>query len=161
MNQTNEQHNFFMKEAIRLSRENVRSGKGGPFAAVIVKDGVIIAAGTNLVTSTNDPTAHAEVTAIRNACAVLGNFQLTGCDVYTSCEPCPMCLGALYWARPKRIFFAGTRQDAADAGFDDEFLYNEIPKDIADRKIPFVPLLRAEAAAAFEEWKKKEDRVRY
>ena len=118
--------NAFMKEAIRLATENVRAGRGGPFAAVVVKDGHIIASGTNSVTSTNDPTAHAEVTAIREACRALGTFQLSGCEIYTSCEPCPMCLGAIYWARPDRVFYAATASDAAAAGFDDSFIYEEL-----------------------------------
>lgn len=151
----------FMREAIRLSRENVRDGKGGPFGCVVVKEGAVIARGTNLVTSTNDPTAHAEVTAVREACRTLGTFQLTGCDVYTSCEPCPMCLGALYWARPDRIFFANGRQDAAAAGFDDLFIYDELPKAPAARRIPTVQMLREEALEVFREWERKQDKVRY
>lgn len=151
----------FMREAIRLSRENVRDGKGGPFGCVVVKEGAVIARGTNLVTSTNDPTAHAEVTAVREACRTLGTFQLTGCDVYTSCEPCPMCLGALYWARPDRIFFANGRQDAAAAGFDDLFIYEELPKEPAARRIPTVQMLREEALEVFREWDRKQDKVRY
>lgn len=151
----------FMREAIRLSRENVRDGKGGPFGCVVVKEGAVIARGTNLVTSTNDPTAHAEVTAVREACRTLGTFQLTGCDVYTSCEPCPMCLGALYWARPDRIFFANGRQDAAAAGFDDLFIYEELPKGPAARRIPTVQMLREEALEVFREWDRKQDKVWY
>ena len=116
----------FMQEAIQLSIENVKSGKGGPFGAVIVKDGKIIARGANGVTSTNDPTAHAEVVAIRNACKELGTFQLDGCEIYTSCEPCPMCLGAIYWARPDRMYFANTKKNAADINFDDQFIYEEL-----------------------------------
>lgn len=118
--------NSFMEQAIQLAVENVRSGRGGPFAAVVVKNGQVIATGSNRVTSTNDPTAHAEVTAIREACRALNTFQLTGCDLYTSCEPCPMCLGAIYWARPDRVYFAATASDAADAGFDDSFIYEEL-----------------------------------
>ena len=129
--------NEFMQEAIRLSIENVTSGKGGPFGAVIVKDGKIIARGANQVTSSNDPTAHAEVVAIRNACKELGSFQLDGCEIYTSCEPCPMCLGAIYWARPNAVFFAADKSDAAAGGFDDDFIYQEINKDLMQRKIPF------------------------
>lgn len=151
----------FMWEAIRLSIQNIREGNGGPFACVIVKDGKIIARGTNSVTSTNDPTAHAEVVAIRNACKELKTFQLSGCEIYTSCEPCPMCLGAIYWARPDAIYYANGRKDAAKIGFDDEFLYEELPKKIADRKIPTKQLMREEALAAFHEWDQKQDKIKY
>jgi tRNA(Arg) A34 adenosine deaminase TadA len=151
----------FMWEAIRLSVQNIRDGKGGPFACVIVKDGKIIARGTNLVTSTNDPTAHAEVVAIRNACKELKTFQLSGCEIYTSCEPCPMCLGAIYWARPDRIYYGNGRSDAAKIGFDDEFLYEEISVKLSQRKIPAVQLMREEALAAFHEWEQKQDKVQY
>ena len=120
----------FMREAVRLAIDNIGTGKGGPFAALVVKDGEIIARGLNNVTSSNDPTAHAEVTAIRAACQELGTFQLTGCDLYTTCEPCPMCLGAIYWARPARVYFASTRDDAADAGFDDSLIYSEIQQPL-------------------------------
>ena len=151
----------FMWEAIRLSQQNIRDGKGGPFACVIVKEGKIVARGTNLVTSTNDPTAHAEVVAIRKACKVLGTFQLNGCEVYTTCEPCPMCLGAIYWARPDRIYFANSREDAAKIGFDDMFLYEELPRKISERKIPTQQLMREEALAAFREWEQKQDKTHY
>jgi tRNA(Arg) A34 adenosine deaminase TadA len=151
----------FMQEAIRLSLENVGSGKGGPFAALVVKEGKIIATGTNLVTSSLDPTAHAEVTAIRNACKVLNSFQLTGCDFYTTCEPCPMCLGAIYWARPDRVFYGNTREDAAAIGFDDDFIYREIPLNPAERTYPLQPLLRTEALKAFKAWEDKEDKIEY
>lgn len=151
----------FMWEAIRLSIQNIREGIGGPFACVIVKDGKIVARGTNSVTSTNDPTAHAEIVAIRNACKELKTFQLTGCEIYTSCEPCPMCLGAIYWARPDKIYFANGRADAAKIGFDDEFLYEELPKKIAQRKIPTAQLMREEALAAFHEWEQKQDKIKY
>ncbi len=151
----------FMWEAIRLSQKNIREGKGGPFACVIVKEGKIVARGTNLVTSTNDPTAHAEVVAIREACKELGTFQLSGCEVYTTCEPCPMCLGAIYWARPDRIYFANSREDAAKVGFDDLFLYEEIPRKISERKIPTQQLMREEALAAFHEWEQKQDKTHY
>lgn len=150
-----------MWEAIRLSQKNIRDGKGGPFACVIVKEGKIVARGTNLVTSTNDPTAHAEVVAIREACKALGTFQLSGCEVYTTCEPCPMCLGAIYWARPDRIYFANSREDAAKIGFDDLFLYEEIPRKISERKIPMQQLMREEALAAFREWEQKQDKTHY
>ena len=151
----------FMWEAIRLSQQNIREGKGGPFACVIVKDGKIIARGTNLVTSTNDPTAHAEIVAIREACKVIGSFQLTGCEIYTSCEPCPMCLGAIYWARPDRIYFANSRDDAAKAGFDDLFIYDELPKMVSERSIPTQQVMREEALAAFREWEQKQDKIQY
>jgi guanine deaminase len=150
-----------MREAIDLSRDNIRTGKGGPFAAVIVKNGIVIARGTNLVTSTNDPTAHAEIVAIREACRSIGSFQLDECEVYTSCEPCPMCLGALYWARPKAIYFANTRDDAAAIGFDDRAIYDEFTRRPGERKIPMVQLLREEAQVAFHEWQKKGDKILY
>jgi guanine deaminase len=151
----------FMREAIRLSRANVREGKGGPFAAVVVKNGEIIARGTNLVTSTNDPTAHAEIVAIREACKTLHSFQLAGCEIYASCEPCPMCLGAIYWARPERIYFANTRDDAARIGFDDLFIYKELPLPFTKRKIPTVQMLRDEALVAFEDWKTNNEKTHY
>ena len=151
----------FMRTAIRLGLENVSGGRGGPFAALVVKDGEIIARGTNLVTSTNDPTAHAEVTAIREACRLLGSFQLPGCDIYTTCEPCPMCMGAIYWARPARVFYAATREDAASAGFDDSFIYSELAKHPEARRIPVLPLLRAESLALFEAWNKLQTKVPY
>ena len=150
-----------MKEAIELSRKNIREGKGGPFAAVVVKDGKIVARGTNLVTSANDPTAHAEVVAIREACRVLGTFQLSGCELYTSCEPCPMCLGAIYWARPDKVFYANTHTDAAQIGFDDMFIYKELAMPITGRRVQMVQMMREEAIAAFEEWQKLQDKIRY
>jgi guanine deaminase len=153
--------NAFMQEAIRRATENVRDGLGGPFAAVVVKDGRVIAAGANSVTSTNDPTAHAEVTAIREACRELGTFQLTGCEIYTSCEPCPMCLGAIYWARPDRVFYAATASDAAAAGFDDSFIYEELKRAQADRRIPLEPMMREAGLEPFREWTQKNDRIRY
>lgn len=151
----------FMREAIRLSVEKMQAGHGGPFGAVIVKDGQIIARGFNQVTSTNDPTCHAEVDAIRKACATLGTFQLEGCDLYTSCEPCPMCLGAIYWARPQRVFYGNTKQDAAAIGFDDQFIYEELDLPLAERHIPMVELLRDEAIAGFRAWEQKEGRTDY
>jgi guanine deaminase len=154
-------HHGFMRHAVRLSAERMRDGAGGPFGAIIVKDGKIIAEGWNRVTSENDPTAHAEVSAIRAACATLGTFSLAGCNIYTSCEPCPMCLAAIYWARLDRVFFANTREDAAAIGFDDEFLYREIPKAIDERVIPTVQLPVPEAAAVFAEWRDKPDKVSY
>ena len=151
----------FMREAIRLSIENVKSGNGGPFAAVVVKDGEIVATGCNSVTSANDPTAHAEVMAIRNACTALGSFQLDDCEIYTSCEPCPMCLGAIYWARPKAVYFGNTKQDAADIEFDDQFIYDEIDLPMGKRKLPLQPLLREEALEAFRLWATKNDKIEY
>jgi guanine deaminase len=141
----------FMAQAIELAVENVRRG-GGPFAAIVVKDGAIVATGVNRVTATNDPTAHAEVTAIRAACAALGQFQLTGCDLYTSCEPCPMCLGAIYWARPARVFYGATADDAAAAGFDDSFIYAQIALPHAARAIPMQRADEAEATRPFQVW---------
>ena len=131
----------FMRRAVELAREGMTSGKGGPFGCVIVRDGEIVGEGCNRVTSTNDPTAHAEVVAIRDACSRLGTFQLDGCTVYASCEPCPMCLGAIYWARPAAIYFGGSKSDAAAAGFDDAFIYDEIGRDISERKIPTSQIL--------------------
>ena len=156
-----EDHKKFMREAIRLSLENVTSGKGGPFGAVIVKNGEIIATGANEVTSSNDPTAHAEVVAIRNACKKLGTFQLDDCIIYTSCEPCPMCLGAIYWARPKQIYYANTKKDAAKINFDDDFIYNEIDLSVDQRKLPTTQLLREEAQVAFMEWMDSEMKKEY
>jgi tRNA(Arg) A34 adenosine deaminase TadA len=151
----------FMSQAIALAIENVRSGKGGPFAAVIVHGGKVIATGTNQVTCSNDPTAHAEVVAIRAACKALNSFQLTDCDIYASCEPCPMCLGAIYWARPRTVFYGASAKDAARAGFDDRLIYEEIGRAKGERKIPFVPLMKEEALAAFEAWKAQTNRVDY
>ena len=150
-----------MRHAIRLSAERMREGLGGPFGAVIVKDGEIIAEGWNRVTSDNDPTAHAEVTAIRQACKRLGTFSLQGCEIYTSCEPCPMCLSAIYWARLDRIYFANSREEAAEIGFDDALIYGEVSKPIGDRIIPTVKLPSAEAAAVFAEWRAKPDKIPY
>ena len=143
----------FMQEAIRLSVVNIEEGKGGPFGAIVVKDGKIIARGANSVTATNDPTAHAEVIAIRNACNTLKTFQLDGCDIYTSCEPCPMCLGAIYWARPARLFYANSKEDAAAVKFDDQFIYEEIAKPVTERKLFTKQLLRDEALEAFAKWR--------
>ena len=151
----------FMREAIRLSFETMRSNTGGPFGAVVVKDGKIIARGFNRVLETNDPTAHAEVVAIREACKALNDFQLSGCTIYTSCEPCPMCLAAIYWERPDKVYFGNTKKDAADIEFDDQFIYDEIERTFSERKIPMIPLLRDEALKAFEEWYKKLDRKKY
>ena len=151
----------FMREAIRLSIENVNYGNGGPFGAVIVKDGKIIARGVNNVTKNNDPTAHAEVDAIRKACKELGTFQLDGCELYTSCEPCPMCLGAIYWARPDKLYYANSKQDAADIDFDDDFIYQELKLDYTDRKRTTVQLLRDEALEAFKIWGDSKDKIEY
>lgn len=151
----------FMQRAIALAIENVRSGGGGPFGAVIVKDGAVIAEGTNRVTSSNDPTAHAEVIAIREACRKLGSFQLDGCELYASCEPCPMCLGAIYWARPARVFYGASAGDAAAAQFDDAFIFREIAQPARLRRIPMAQMMRDEAMAAFKAWLEKPDRLRY
>jgi guanine deaminase len=150
----------FMRRAIALALENIRAG-GGPFAAVIAKDGSILAEGANRVTATNDPTAHAEVVAIREACRALGAFQLDGCDLYTTCEPCPMCLGAIYWARPSRVFYAGSAADAAAAGFDDAFIYEELQRPHASRRIPMSQLLRDESAPIFVAWKSQANKTAY
>lgn len=151
----------FMLRAIELSRKNMQSGAGGPFGAVIVKDGKIIGEGWNKVTSTNDPTAHAEVTAIRDACANVKNFSLEGAEIYTSCEPCPMCLSAIYWSRLSKIYYGNTRKDAANIEFDDDFLYEEIPKGIADRKVPMIQCEHSQALEVFKEWEQKADRIHY
>jgi guanine deaminase len=151
----------FMKEAVRLSDENMKSGKGGPFGCVVVKDGKIIARGSNLVTSSNDPTAHAEVVAIREACSVLNAFQLTGCEIYTSCEPCPMCLGAIYWARPDKVYYANTREEAAAIGFDDDFIYKEIAVPVDARKIPFQHVSLLEAKRVFKNWSENPNKIEY
>ena len=150
----------FMARAVELSLANVHAG-GGPFAALVVRDGRIVAEGTNRVTDTNDPTAHAEVVAIREACRTLGTFQLTGCDFYTSCEPCPMCLGAIYWARPERVYFGNTAADAAAVGFDDSAIYDELQLPHAERRLPMIQLMREEAQAAFRAWHEKADKVPY
>ena len=150
-----------MQEAIALSQNGINENEGGPFGCVIVKDNVVVGRGNNKVTSTNDPTAHAEVVAIRDACKNLGTFQLEDCEVYTSCEPCPMCLGAIYWARPKVIYFANNRQDAADIGFDDSMIYDEMGAQICDRKIPIIPLGREEALKVFNLWSNKVDKTSY
>src|ERR1700728_127791 len=144
-----------MARAIELAIENVSSGRGGPFAALVVKDGRIVGEGTNSVTASNDPTAHAEVVAIRAACAALGTFQLDGCELYTSCEPCPMCLGAIYWARPARFYFGCTAADAAQAGFDDSLIYQEIQQPHAQRKIPAAQIMRDESLEAFRTWERQ------
>lgn len=153
--------NPFMARAIQLSLDNVLSGNGGPFGAVIVKDGEIVAEGVNRVTVANDPTAHAEVTAIREACARLGVFDLAGCEMYTSCEPCPMCLGAIYWARLARVFYGNVASDAAEIGFDDSFIYREFSQALNARSIPMVQMMRGQALAAFRAWQQKPNKVPY
>ncbi len=149
-----------MREAVRLSIDNVKNG-GGPFGAVITRDGEIVATGTNRVTSDNDPTAHAEVNAIRNAAKALGTFDLGSCEIYTSCEPCPMCLGAIYWARLKRIHYACTKTDAKDFGFDDSFIYDELALPQEERHLPSETMLRDEALEAFRTWQRKDDKIKY
>lgn len=151
----------FMHEAITLSRRGLLHNEGGPFGCVIVKDDKIVGRGNNRVTSSNDPTAHAEVVAIRDACQHLGTFQLEGCEIYTSCEPCPMCLGAIYWARPKVVYYANNRQDAASIGFDDSMIYEEMKLEITERKIPVICLGRNEAIKIFEAWINKTDKNVY
>ena len=151
----------FLHEAIRLSVENMEMNNGGPFGAVIVRDQQIIARGWNTVSATNDPTAHAEIVAIRDACARLKTFTLAGCEIYSSCEPCPMCLSAIYWARLGRIYYAANREDANAAEFDDDKLYRELTLPIGNRSIPMVQSLREEACAAFHAWMKKPDRIKY
>lgn len=150
-----------MAEAIRLAGSNIATGNGGPFGAVVVKDGKIIAGGSNQVTVNNDPTAHAEIVAIREACTVLNSFQLDDCEIYCSCEPCPMCLGAIYWARPKKIYYAAGRKDAAEAGFDDDFIYREISLNPADRTIEAEQFMQGEAVEVFRKWKESENKIEY
>jgi guanine deaminase len=157
-----EEDKIFMREAIEMSLKGMRSGEGGPFGCVIVdENGSIIGRGNNRVLATNDPTAHAEVVAIRDACRNIGHFQLDNCTIYTSCEPCPMCLGAIYWARPMRIIYACSREDAAAIDFDDEFLYNELTLPMPERRIPIIQMLRNEAIKVFQEWKNKNDKTLY
>ena len=157
----NEEHIKFLQEAVRLARENVATGRGGPFGAVIVKDGKIIARGCNQVLGTHDPTMHAEVDAIRQACKQVRHFELTDCIIYSSCEPCPMCLGAIYWARPKALYFAADRFCAARHGFDDKFIYDEIAVGPEARKIPTVCVQLPDAEEPFEKWDAKDDKIRY
>ena len=154
-------HNAFMKRAIELSLENVRSGRGGPFGCVIARDGDVIAEAVNEVTASNDPTAHAEILAIRRASQKLGCFELTGCALYTSCEPCPMCLSAIYWARIERIYFANLSADAAKSGFDDSAIYAEMKRPPTQRKIPMIHMLREDALAAFRAWEKQPGKIPY
>lgn len=151
----------FLERAIELSKIGMESGNGGPFGCVIVKNNEIIGEGNNKVTSSNDPTAHAEVVAIRDACKKLHTYQLDGCDIYTSCEPCPMCLGAIYWARPRRVIYANTREEAAAIEFDDDFIYNEINASMTDRKIPFIHAPHATAKEIFIAWKNWAGKTKY
>jgi guanine deaminase len=156
-----EQQEAFMREAIQLSLSNIQNCKGGPFGAVIVKNGRIIARGANNVTSSNDPTAHAEVVAIRQACEKLQTFQLTGCEIYASCEPCPMCLGAIYWARLDKLYYANTKYDAAAINFDDKFIYEELEKPLEHRTLFTQQLLREEALEAFKNWSQQDQKIEY
>lgn len=151
----------FLRQTFQLAREGMTTNQGGPFGSLVVRDGEIVGRGFNQVTSTNDPTAHAEVVAVRDACRNLGTFQLEGCTLYASCEPCPMCLGAIYWARPSRIVYGAFHSDAAGAGFDDQFIYEELDKPREDRKIPMQQRLRDEANAVFKEWEALEKRIPY
>ena len=151
----------FIYKTIDLALENVKSGQGGPFGALVVKDGQIIATGVNQVTLTFDPTAHAEVVAIRKACNAIGNFELTGCEIYCSCEPCPMCLGAIYWARPAKVFFAATASAAADAGFDDSFIKDQIRLPYVQQQLPIAQIVHKESLAPFQAWKVKADKIEY
>ncbi len=155
-----EQDKAFMREAIRLADESVKNG-GGPFGAVIVRDGEIVAGSANSVTLDNDPTAHAEVNTIRQACRKLGTFDLSDCVIYTSCEPCPMCLGAIYWSRIRRVFYANTKKDAAAINFADDFIYKELEQHEEQRAVPFIPMLRSEALKTFRAWQEKQDKVEY
>lgn len=150
-----------MQRAIKLSLENVRSGGGGPFAALVVKDGAVVATGVNQVTSALDPTAHAEIVAIRGACQALCDFQLNDCDLYTTCEPCPMCMGAIYWARLGKVYYANTRADAAKIGFDDSLIYDELAMPLRARKIPMVQIMRAQALGAFRAWEQSQSKILY
>jgi tRNA(Arg) A34 adenosine deaminase TadA len=154
-------HKDFMSEAVKVAIKGMNANEGGPFGCVVVKDGKVIGRGNNKVTSTNDPTAHAEITAIRDACKSLNDFQLEGCIIYTSCEPCPMCLGAIYWARPDKVYYGSNQKDAADIGFDDEFIYKEIPLPYEKRSIPFEQCARDIALEAFQKWSEKEDKIEY
>jgi tRNA(Arg) A34 adenosine deaminase TadA len=156
-----EQDKEFMRRAIELAQKGIEANDGGPFGAVVVRDGEIVGEGCNRVTSTNDPTAHAEVVAIRAACRKLNSFQLDGCVIYTSCEPCPMCLGAIYWARPAKMYFACNREDAANVGFDDRLIYEEIERPIEDRRIESINFLRDEGLTVFENWANKLDKTKY
>lgn len=151
----------FMRAALEEAYKGMDKNEGGPFGCVVVKDGKIVGRGNNKVTSTNDPTAHAEITAIRDACKNLNSFQLDGCEIYTTCEPCPMCLGAIYWARPDKVYFGSNQHDAAEAGFDDAFIYKELPLSYDERSIPFVQIYEEIAVKTFKYWEDKEDKIEY
>ena len=153
--------NQFMERAIQLSLENVQAGRGGPFAALVVHNGEILATGTNQVTTLNDPTAHAEIVAIRGACQVIRDFQLRGCDLYSTCEPCPMCMGAIYWARLGKVYYANTREDAARFGFDDSFIYDQLALPLESRRIPMIQLMREQALKVFQAWGKSPNKIGY
>jgi guanine deaminase len=157
----NQPEERFMRRAIELSAENVETNRGGPFAAVVVFEGRIVGEGTNLVAATNDPTAHAEIIAIREACRQLGRFHLEGCDLYASCEPCPMCLGAIYWSHLSRVFFASTKEDASGIGFDDSYIYEQLDHPLEQRSVPMQQMLREEALRVFEDWQSKTDKIEY
>jgi len=157
----NDQDRKFMTRAIELAKNGVEMNAGGPFGCVVVKNGEIVGEGNNRVTSSNDPTAHAEIVAIRNACDHLSSFQLEGCSIYTSCEPCPMCLGAIYWARPEQVFYACNRRDAAEIGFDDDFIYEELAKHNGERQLELTSLMRDEALEVFGQWAAKPDKIEY
>jgi len=154
-------HEHYLEEALRLARQGMERNEGGPFGAIVVKDGQVIGRGNNCVTSRKDPSAHAEIVAIRDACRHLNDFQLRGCVLYTSCEPCPMCLGAIYWARPDAVYFAGTRADAAAAGFDDDFIYRQLETGFSERSIPFFSMMREKAQQIFRDWIEKPDKIAY
>ncbi len=158
---SDERHIAFLRQAIRIATQNVESREGGPFGAVVVREGRVLATGVNRVTALNDPTAHAEMMAVREACRILGDFQLTGCEIYCSSEPCPMCLAAIYWARAERIYYAATRAEAAAVGFDDQFIHAEMAMDIDGRSIPAQRLLAEEALTPFEQWTAQQGRVHY
>jgi tRNA(Arg) A34 adenosine deaminase TadA len=161
MSKLSERENKYLERAIELSRRGMKGGKGGPFGCVVVRGDEIVGEGCNEVISSNDPTAHAEVVAIRQACKKLNTYQLGACEIYTSCEPCPMCLGAIYWARPKKIVYANTKKEAAEIGFDDDFIYDEIATSQSERKIPFIHQPHPEAIKVFEEWKNWEGKTPY
>jgi guanine deaminase len=161
MDKTTSEKLYYMNRALELAVYAVENGLGGPFGAVVVKDGVIIGEGYNQVTSSSDPTAHAEIMAIRNACQQLGSFQLSGCEIYSSCEPCPMCLGAIYWARPQVLFYCSDRHDAAQAGFDDSFIYDEMVSPVENRKMPMFHLQCIQADEPFRLWNVKETKMKY
>jgi tRNA(Arg) A34 adenosine deaminase TadA len=154
-------HSYFMQLAIDLAASNLKSGKGGPFGAVVVKNGKIVGKGANQVTSTNDPTAHAEVVAIRDACKNLKSFQLEDCEIYASCEPCPMCLGAIYWSRAKNLFYAASREDAAQAGFDDSYIYQQVPLNPEKRDLKSLQLMRSQAIQVFNKWIESDQKIPY